>query len=107
MNKKNDDQVKDVALFASLAYIPFLALFLIMYKRDNEYMHFHARQGLVLFIFEALNYALMSLIPFLAFIFSIINLVLLAVCVIGLFNALMGKKVRFPAVTDLAEKMVV
>lgn len=102
-----NNEISDVALFAALSYIPFFPLFLIMYKRENTFMHFHARQGLVVFIIEALSHVLMKMLPGLSLLFSIFNIFLLVVAVIGLFAALMGKDTRFPLIGDLAEKLIV
>lgn len=97
----------DSALCASLSYIPFLPLLLIMYRKENDFMHFHARQGLILFIVEVVSLVLMRMVPFLAFILSIFNLLLLALAVTGIFTALMGRQINFPVIGELAEKLVV
>lgn len=108
-SKKDQDNnsIQDVALSAAISYIPFVSLALINFKKDNEFMHYHARQGLILTIFCVLNAILNNIMPFIGFIFMLMNLVLLTLIIIGIFSALMGKKIEFPLISDLAERFVI
>jgi uncharacterized membrane protein len=102
-----EDPVKDVALFAALAYIPFFSIFLIKYRQDSTFMRTHARQALVIFIFWVVNNIAIKVFPaFLEPVFYILNIVFLVVIVIGIFAALTGKFFNLPLVSSLAERIV-
>jgi fumarate reductase subunit D len=101
------EEVRDVALFAALAYVVFFSLLIVMYKRDNDFLHFHARQGLVIFIFEVISWTLAAVLPNLSGAFAVCNLLLLIASVFGLFSALMGKMIHFPLVSRVADRLVV
>lgn len=111
MTKTNNDidnnKVHDVALSAAISYIPFFSLALINFKKDNTFMHYHARQGLVLTILCVINTVLNKLLPYIGFVFMLINLILLIVIIIGIFSALMGKKIEFPLISELAGRFVI
>jgi len=102
-----DEDIRDVALFAALGYVAFFSLFVIMYRRDNEFLHFHARQGLVIFILEVISWTLAAVVPAVSGLFAVCNLLLLVVSVAGLFSALMGKTVRFPMISSVADRLIV
>ena len=102
-----EDQIKDVALFAALSYIPFFSLFLIKYRPDSAFMRFHARQALVIFIFWVVNNLLIKVLPFFSTPFYICNVIFLVIIVIGVFAALTGKYFNLPFISSLAERIVV
>lgn len=104
MEKDNDAEENKV--LAAIAYIWILFLVPMFLKKDSAFAQYHAKQGLVLFIFE-LIVMFLGWVPMigwfiLAPIGSIISLILF---IIGLINALSGKKQPLPLIGAYAEKL--
>ena len=91
-------------ILAIISYIGILCLVPILMKEKDEFVKFHAKQGLVLFIAEVAT-LLISWIPilgwFIGFIFWIIWVVL---SLIGIINAVGGKQVPLPVIGKFAKK---
>jgi len=99
--------IREGAGLAALSYVCFLWILAFIYKKENKFSHFHAKQGLVLFMARVIVIAVSVFMPWLAFISRIAFFVLVLLSFYGLFSALMGKAVKIPVISDIAEKMVV
>lgn len=100
-------EIKDGKFFAIISYLGFLCVAALVLKKDNKFTLYHARQGLVLFVFEVAALILL-VVPVLGWIIS--NFGLAAFGLISLWNilqVLMGKYNRFPIISDIAKKIVV
>lgn len=103
--EKNKD-AKENKVLAAIAYIWILFLVPMFLKKDSPFVQFHAKQGLVLFVFE-LIVMFLSWIPIIGWFIlaplgGIISFVLF---LIGLINALSGKKEPLPLIGEYAEKI--
>ena len=88
---------------AITAYIPILCFIPLLNMRDNKEAHFHARQGVLLFLIEVL--AVIFLIPGISnFVFKAVLIVAVALSVVGIYFALQGKNFKLPIIGDLADK---
>jgi uncharacterized membrane protein len=95
---------EEARVAAVLSYIPFLCFIPLLNMRDNKEAFFHARQGLILFLFELL--AALFLIGALSnLVFKLVLIFTLASSVVGIFYVLQGKKIRLPIIGDLADKI--
>jgi len=86
---------KDVEInkaVAALSYISILFVIPLLLKRDSEFCQFHAKQGLVLFLFNW-----MLFIP-------ILNLVFLIIIVVSIVKAVDGKKWKIPFIYEWSKK---
>jgi uncharacterized membrane protein len=102
---KEDKQVIEGKVWAILAYIGILCLLPLLLKKDNKFVLFHSKQGLVLFIGEAAAF-LVNLIPVLGqVIFIIVTLVAGIFSLVGIIKVLMGEYWKAPYVSDIAEKI--
>ena len=83
---------------ASLAYLPILIIIPAALMRKNTYIDFHVKQGLVLLSLEALTVIsfYVSALPAL-FIIAVI-----ALMVIGIVNASLGRRTQLPLFGKLA-----
>jgi len=101
-----------------LSYISILCLIPLFTKKDNEFVYYHAKQGLVLFGFEAIVYIVMRLlISSLSFslmfglfgiigtISTILNLFFLILSILGIMNVIQNKKTALPLIGKIAEKI--
>ena len=108
MRQSNKEAIKKGAGYAALSYVFFLSILVVIYKKDNEFTRFHARQALVLFIGWMLCIFFSIALPIIGSIFSVFGTFIYLICLaVGIFASLMGQKVRFPLVSNVADKMVI
>ena len=98
--KKSDDN-----LMAALSYVGFIAVVILFVKKDSDFVQFHAKQGLVLFVGEVGLWVLGTVTWYLGFIWSLVGLVFLIVSIIGIIKAWSGERYRIPVVADIADKI--
>lgn len=86
-----------------LSYIGILFLIPMLAKKDSAYAQFHAKQGLVLFIFGIIV-GVVAIIPFIGWIIGFIAWIFILVCIImGIVNALSGKAKELPLIGQFAK----
>ncbi|MEO5339572.1 MAG: hypothetical protein H7837_03495 [Magnetococcus sp. MYC-9] len=92
-------------LMAALSYLGVLCLVPLIFSHGDEYVNFHARQGLVLWVWGVL--AIFSLhIPILgAFIFSSSVFFIMALSLAGLLSVALSRRWRFPVIGMFAGKL--
>lgn len=101
----SEEEIRDGAVFAGISYLFFLSILTFIYKNDNEFARFHAKQGIVLFSFFVLC-LFFSLIPVLGKIFFLLWVVFYPIFALyGMYSAFSGKSVHIPIVSDIAEKL--
>jgi len=88
---------KDNNITAALSYISILSVIIYILKKDNEYIAFHSKQGMVIF-----GLSLVGMIPFLGWPIWIISVILM---VIGATKAYKGEKYKIPVISEFAEKI--
>jgi uncharacterized membrane protein len=92
-------------LYAILSYLWIFCLIPVLMKKDDEFVRFHAKQGLVLFILE-MAVAIIGIIPLLgSFIYVLGILICVILSIIGIIQVLMGNKWKIPVVNEWAEKI--
>lgn len=93
------------SLYAVLSYIWILVLIPILMKKDNEFVMFHARQGLILFIVE-IGVGIFSIVPvFGPVIYTIGMLACAVVALVAIVQVLMGNKWEIPLIGEWARKL--
>ncbi|HIE35880.1 MAG TPA: hypothetical protein EYP89_01415 [Candidatus Omnitrophica bacterium] len=102
-----EKEIKEGAPFAALSYVFFLWILAFIFRRDNRFAHYHAKQGIVIFIGEVV-FVFLSLIPLIGILFYITGLLLfLAVSLYGIYSSLTGKCARIPLVSEIADKLII
>lgn len=96
--------ISDEKLMAALAYIGFLVFIPLLTRKGNPYIHFHVKQGLAIFLGEVIA---VFAVQWLAAVGNILFALLLLASVVGLIQALQGKKFRIPGIGNLADKFSV
>ena len=105
--KLSKEEIRQGAVFAAISYVFLFWLVAFILKKDNEFTHYHARQGMVIFILEMLCFFLLG-IPLLGILFYKISWIILVVfSLYGVYSSLTGKLCRIPLVTNIASKLVV
>lgn len=93
---------QDSNLMAALSYVWILSVVMLVIKKDDEFVKFHAKQGAVLFAASIVSWILAFILYILG---PILGVVILIGCIIGFIKALSGEKYKLPLVGDLAEKI--
>ena len=101
---EGSDVEKNKAI-AAIGYIGILFLIPLLAAKDSPFAQYHAKQGLVLFIFEVIIGVVM-VIPFIGWVVGIVGWILgLILFIMGLINALNGEKKPLPVIGQYAEKI--
>ena len=97
---------QDEKALAAIAYIWVLCLVPLLTKKDSGYCQFHAKQGLVLFI-GSFAVMVLGMIPILGWliILPLGWLVMVILSILGIVNALQGKRWKMPYLGDYAAKI--
>jgi len=93
--------------YAILSYLWILCLIPILMKKQGEFVRFHARQGLMLFVVE-IGFFIIGIIPILGQLISMLGMLVCGVLsLIGIVQVLMGNKWRMPVIGEWSEKIKV
>jgi len=99
-SKKEDNKLMGI-----LSYIGVLCLIPLLTKKDNTFVFFHAKQGVVLFIAEVAT-AFVAAIPLLGWVVApIVSIIWLILAIIGIVNVLDGKQKELPILGKYADKI--
>lgn len=103
---ENENQKQDnKTLMAILSYIGPLVIVSYLTSKDEPFVKFHIKQGLVLFAIEVVLWVLsMPFYIMLWFLMPLINLALLVLSIIGIVNASQGKQKELPLVGQFGDK---
>lgn len=103
MSKQKD--AKDEKIFAMLGYLWILCFIPLIYRRNNKFAVFHARQGLIIFIISLIIFVLRA-IPMIGPLIGLLGFISIGLLVItGIIQALLGNYWRIPVIGDYAEKI--
>ena len=72
---KEIKEKQQINIMAFISYIGILCLVPILTKEKDEFVLFHAKQGLILFICEAATWMILSVIPFFFFMISLVGII--------------------------------
>lgn len=89
--------IQNNKVMALLAYLGFLFLIPLLAAPNSKFARYHANQGLVLFILEAIT-SVISIIPFGWIIGGILGIFGLVLTIIGIVNAANGQAKQLPLI---------
>jgi len=95
----------DDNLMAALSYVWIISIVMLVTKKDSDFIQFHAKQGLVLFVVSVIWWIISIPLFFLWFISWLIYLVVFIAAVIGFIKAYSGERYSLPVVGDIAKKI--
>ena len=105
--KLNETEIKEGAPFAALSYVFFLWILAFLFKKENRFARFHAKQGMLIFICEVIVLFLVH-IPILGFLVYIIGIIIFPLLSLyGIYLSLTGKGTYLPVIGELADKLVI
>jgi uncharacterized membrane protein len=93
-------------ILAAIAYVPFPPLFLVplLAGRDDTFVEFHGRQGLVVFLVWFVLWIL-GLVPIVAIVADIGFVALVVAAVVAVVQTCMGKRWELPLLGRYAKKL--
>jgi uncharacterized membrane protein len=94
-----------VNVMAVISYIGPLCLIPILTKEKDEFVQFHAKQGLVLFIGEVAMWLVVGFVPILWVFANLVNLFWLVLSIIGIINVTKNEKKEIPLVGQFAAQI--
>ncbi|MEO5363059.1 MAG: hypothetical protein H7838_05485 [Magnetococcus sp. DMHC-8] len=92
-------------VLAAMSYLGVLSLVPLVMNRNDSYVQFHARQGVILWMWEVLAiYTL--LVPAVGqLFFRVSSLICLILSVVGVLSVLLGRAWKFPLIGDWAARL--
>jgi uncharacterized membrane protein len=106
MDVMEEKEIQEGKFFAIISYLSFLCIISLILKKDNKFALYHAKQGLVLFVFEVGSFIL-TVIPILGGIVKILGLIVFILASLWcILQVLMGNYNRFPLISEIADKII-
>lgn len=100
----SEQKKQESNLMAILSYFGLLFLIPMLVVKDDSFVQFHAKQGLVLFLFEAAT-AIFAAVPILGWLGApILYIFWIVLSIIGIINVVNNKKEQLPIIGQLADR---
>ena len=90
-------------LMAVLAYLGILVIIPFLMAKDDAFVKYHIKQGLVLVVIELVVYVVGMMMWALLPILGIINLAVLVLAIIGIVNVVQGNEKELPLVGSFSK----
>lgn len=92
-------------LMGIISYLWILFIIPLLAMRKDEFVHFHAKQGLVLFL-SSIAVSIFTVIPFIGWIIGpILHLVLFIFWILAIVNVLLKRKWKMPLLGEWADRL--
>lgn len=85
-------------IWAAASYLWILSLVVLTARKKNDYIRFHANQGVLLFVISVASILLGPLT-------MIVNIIVAIAAIMGIINALKGEKWEIPVIGQFATKL--
>jgi len=92
-------------VFAAMSYLGILCFVPLLLNRSDEYVNFHARQGLVLWMWGVLAIFALSLPGIGKWFFSFSGMAIMLFSATGLVSVLLDRAWRLPLIHDVADRL--
>ncbi|MBF0621339.1 MAG: hypothetical protein HQL54_05380 [Magnetococcales bacterium] len=92
-------------VLAAMSYFGILSLVALLLNRSDEYVRFHSRQGVVLWIWEVLAVYTLVIPGIGRLFFGMSSFICIVLSIIGVMSVIMGRAWKFPVVGNWAEKL--
>lgn len=106
MNKKREptqQQVLDGKIFAILSYLSILCIIPLVFKRDNDFVLSHGKQGLVIFVGQVAVFIAHIVLG--SWILKLGLFILWVLSFVGIITVLKGEYVKLPIISHFADKI--
>jgi uncharacterized membrane protein len=97
--------INEQTVMAALSYLGILILIPFFVKKEDPFVHYHIKQGVVLLIPELILYVVSGMMYFLWPVWNIIWLIILGFTIVGVINCLTKKEKPLPFIGQYASKV--
>ena len=97
-----ESEVLEGKIFAILAYLSLLCIVPLIMKKENDFVLFHGKQGLVIFVGEVAVFIISIIFPWLL---KPGVFILLVASFLGIIAVLKGQYLKLPIITEIADKI--
>lgn len=106
-----DRAFRDRNIVAAICYIPVISivisLVVLLVEKDEKFIRFHAFQALIFSVAYYLTVFFLGGLPLIGWLISaLLFVVAVAVWILGMMNAYMGRIFKLPLIGDFSEKRV-
>lgn len=98
-----DKEILEGKVYAILSYLSIFCIIPLVLKKDNKFVLFHGKQGLVIFVAEVAVFIVHILLG--TWLLKLGMFCLGVLSFIGILAVLKGDSIKLPVVADLAEKI--
>jgi len=100
------NEIEEGRFFAVISYISFLCILALLLKKDNKFAIYHAKQGLVLFVFESVVFIL-SIVPVLGWLIGGLGFIAFFLFSLwGMLESFSGKYSRLVIIAKIADNII-
>lgn len=85
-------------IWGAISYLWVLSVVALAARKNNEFIRFHANQGLILFVISVV----VMILPPLG---MLLNIIVAIAVIVGIIKALQGEKWELPLLADAAKKL--
>ncbi len=105
MTEEKKESKEQNNMIAILSYIGILFVIPLLVEKDNDFVQYHAKQGMTLFIAEIVT-MFIAWIPILGWLVGFLAWILwFILAIVGIVNVVNGKKKPLPIIGGLASKL--
>ncbi len=95
--------INEGKVFAFLSYLSILCIVPLLFKKDNDFVLAHGKQGLVIFVGQVAIFILHIILG--PWFFKVGMFILLVFSFIGIIASLSGKYIALPVLSKIADKI--
>ena len=103
VKSSNEQDINEGKIFAILAYLSILCIIPLLFKKDNDFVLVHGKQGLVIFVGQVGVFILHIILG--PWFLKLGMFILLVFSFIGIISALTGRYIALPVVAKIADKI--
>ena len=101
----DNDAVTEGKIFAILSYLSIFCIIPLVFKKHNEFVLEHAKQGLIIFVGEVAVFIVHIILG--TWLLRLGMFALGVLSFIGIIAVLKGETIKLPIVSEIAEKIVI
>ncbi|MFA6896654.1 MAG: DUF4870 domain-containing protein [Candidatus Paceibacterota bacterium] len=102
-NSNSPTKKENKTLMGILAYIGPLVIVSYLVAKDDPFVKFHIKQGLVLIVIELIAWVLSSMFWRFFMFMNLVNLAVLIFAIIGILNVTQGKEKELPLIGQFSK----
>ena len=101
----DNDSITEGKIFAILSYLSILCIVPLVFKKENDFVLEHAKQGLIIFVGEVAVFIVHIILG--TWLLRLGMFILGVLSFIGIIAVLKGETIKLPIVSEIADKIVI